>query len=92
MAALGRHQEAIREGELALEIMPLERDGVYAPYLIYWMASIYNTVGDYDAALDQIETLLSTPTIVSVASVEGNAEWDTLRDLPRYRQLVEKYR
>ncbi|MGB6337066.1 MAG: tetratricopeptide repeat protein, partial [Thermoanaerobaculia bacterium] len=92
LAALGRHQEAVREGELAMEILPLERDGIYAPYLIYWMASIYNTVGDYDAALDQLETLLSTPTTVSVATVEGNAEWDTLRDLPRYRQLVEKYR
>jgi len=92
LAALGRHQEAVREGELAMEILPMERDGVYAPILIYWMASIYNTVGDYDAALDQLETLLSTPTTVSVASVEGNAEWDTLRDLPRYRQLVEKYR
>ena len=92
LAALGRHEEAVREGELALEILPLDRDGIYAPYLIYWMASIYNNVGDYDAALDQIETLLSSPTEVSVASIEGNAEWDTLRDLPRYRQLVEKYR
>ncbi len=92
LAALGRHQEAVREGELGMEILPLEKDGIYAPYLIYWVASIYNMVGDYDAALDQLETLLSNPTTVSVATLEGNAEWDSVRDLPRYQQLVEKYR
>ncbi len=92
LAALGRHQEAIREGELAMEILPLERDGVYAPLLIYWMASIYNWAGDYDATLDHLETLLSNPTTVSVATVEGNPLWDDLRDLPRYQQLIEKYR
>ena len=92
LARLGRHQEAVQEGELAMEILPLEKDAIYAPYLIYWMASIYNMVGDYDAALDQLETLLSNPTTVSVATLEGNAEWDTLRDLPRYKQLIEKYR
>jgi hypothetical protein len=82
----------VKEGELAMEILPLEKDAIYAPYLIYWMASIYNWVGDYDAALDQLETLLSNPTTVSVATLEGNSEWDTVRDLPRYRKLVEKYR
>ena len=92
LAALGRHQEAVDEGELAMEILPLEKDAVYAPYLIYWMASIYKWSGDNDAALDQLETLLAIPTTVSVATLEGNAEWDTLRDLPRYQQLIEKYR
>ena len=92
LAIMGRHHEAVREGELAMEILPLEKDGGYAPYLIYWVASIYNMVGDYDAALDQLETLLSNPTTVSVATLEGGAEWDKVRDLPRYQQLIEKYR
>jgi TolB-like protein/lipoprotein NlpI len=92
LAAVGRDQEAVREGELAMEILPLEKDGIYAPYLIAWMASLYNRVGDYDSALDQLETLLSNPTTISVATLEGSSEWDHLRDLPRYQRLIEKYR
>lgn len=92
LAAVGRDQEAVSEGELAMEILPLEKDGVYAPYLIGWMATLYNRVGDYDSALDQLETLLSNPTEVSVATLEGSSQWDTLRELPRYQQLIEKYR
>ena len=92
LAALGRRHEAVKEGELAMEILPLEKDAIYAPFLIYWMATIYIIVGEHDAALDQLETLLSNPTTVSVVAVERNPLWDDLRGLPRYQRLIEKYR
>ena len=92
LAALGRHDEAIREGELALEILPMEKDALYAPYLIGWMAVLYEIVGDYDGALDQIETLLSNPTTESVATIEASSQWNSLRDLPRYKELIEKFK
>ncbi len=92
LAPLGRHEEAVREGELALEILPYEKDAIYSPYLNGWMATIYEIVGDYDGALDQLEFLLSHPTIESVAKIEAFPQWDTLRDLPRYQEMIEKYR
>ena len=92
LAVLGRYEEAVREGELGMEILPLEKDGIYAPLLIFWMASIHMMAGDYDATLDHLDTLLSNPTTLSVASVEGHPLWDDLHDLPRYKRLIEKYR
>jgi TolB-like protein/Flp pilus assembly protein TadD len=92
LAALGRHQEAVQEGELAMEILPLEKDAIYAPFLIWWMGTIYVMVGDYEAALDQMEVLLSIPSTHSVATMEGSPLLDKVRDLPRYQQLIEKYR
>ena len=87
-----RHMAATCPAPLEAAVTGMYLNALYAPYVIYWMASIYKWAGDNDAALDQLETLLANPTTVSVATLEGNAEWDTVRDLPRYQQLIEKYR
>jgi serine/threonine-protein kinase len=48
-------------------------------------------VGEYDAALDQIEHLLSVPTGFSVPLVRLDPRWDPLRDHPRYQELLQRY-
>ena len=90
-AALGRHEDAIREGLRATELLTRDDDGFYyLPYVID-LAHIYTILGDYDSALDQIEYLLTNPSWISAAFLEMDPRWAPLRDLPRYQELIEEH-
>jgi eukaryotic-like serine/threonine-protein kinase len=90
-AGLGRKDDAIREGKLGVELLPVFKDAVAGPSRVEDLAVIYVMVGEYDAALDQIEYLLSIPCEFSVPYLRLNPRYDPLRTLPRYQKLVEKY-
>jgi len=90
-AALGHKEEAVREGKRAVDLLPMSKDAVYGiPYAID-LAQIYTIVGDQDAALGEIERLLSQPTWISSAWLEMDFRWNRLRDNPRFKQLLDKY-
>jgi serine/threonine-protein kinase len=91
-AGLSRKEEAIREGKQAAELNPVSKDAYWGPYYVFSLAQIYVMVGEYDAALDQIEYLLSIPSfILSVPLLRLDPRWDPLREYPRFKQLLEKY-
>jgi len=88
-AGLGRKDDAIREGEQALEL--ISWDKLLAEYRIQDMTEIYIMVGEYDAAMDHIERLLSGPSFFSVHFLESASRFDPIRELPRYKRIVRKY-
>jgi serine/threonine protein kinase/tetratricopeptide (TPR) repeat protein len=91
-AALGRREDALREGQRAIELLPLSKDAVYGlPYLID-LAHIYTLLGDYENALRQIEELLAIPSTLSPPLLEVDPRWDRLRDHPDFRSLLIKYK
>jgi TolB-like protein/Flp pilus assembly protein TadD len=90
-ALLGRKDEAIREGERAVALWPVSKDALKGPMFVKNLAMIYAWVGDADAALDQIEYLLSRPSNVTVAMLYVAPFWDPLRDHPRFQALLEKH-
>ena len=53
------------------------------------LAKIYVMVGEYDAAIDQLEFLLSIPDDTSIPLFRLDPAWDPLRDHPRFKKLVE---
>lgn len=87
-AGLGRREEAIREGKLAVEIMPLSRDAGEGLHRLNDLAKIYTMLGEQDAAIDQLEVLLSVPSQVTVPLLKIDPRWDPLREHPRFRALV----
>jgi tetratricopeptide (TPR) repeat protein len=90
-AGLGRKDEAIRKGKRGVELLPLSRDAHVGPDRVRDLALIYTMVGEPDAALDQIEQLLSIPANFSVPLLELHPQWDPLRAHPRYQEIVKKY-
>jgi tetratricopeptide (TPR) repeat protein len=88
-AGLGRRKEAIREGEEAVRMMPLSKDVFVGEQLLRYLAEIYVMCGEYEAAIDQLETLLSVPGYMSAALLRVDPLWDPIRSNPRFRRLVE---
>ena len=88
-AGLGRKEDATREGKLAVELLPVSKDAIWGPDLIENLASIYVLVGEQNAAIDQLEYLLSIPSQISVPLLRIDPRWDPLRTHPRFQKLVE---
>jgi len=88
-AGLGERQQAIRHGQLAVELLSVTRDAVTGPNRVLDLARIYVMVGEYEAAIDQIEYLLSIPSPMSAALLRVDPFWDPLRSYARFQALVE---
>jgi serine/threonine protein kinase/tetratricopeptide (TPR) repeat protein len=88
---LGRKDDAIREGERAVALLPVSKDALDGTKPVRELAYIYTLVGEQEAAIDQIEYLLSIPSILAVGELRVHHGWDPLRDHPRFQALLEKY-
>jgi serine/threonine-protein kinase len=47
-------------------------------------------VGEYEAAIDQLEYLLSVPSVITIPLLRVDPLWDPLRDHPRFQALLER--
>jgi hypothetical protein len=48
-------------------------------------------MGEHDLALDELETLLSIPSVVSIPWLRLDPRWAPLWELPRFRELEADY-
>ena len=88
LAYLGRTEDAIREGERGVALVPVSKDAVSGPYYQHQLARIYALVGKPEKALDELEPLLSIPYSVSAASLRIDPNFDPLRETPRFQRVV----
>jgi TolB-like protein/Tfp pilus assembly protein PilF len=88
-AGLGHREEALRYGRKAVEIYPSAQDALMGPDRIWDLARIHLLLGDEEAALDQIATLLSHPSHYSAAWLKLDPILDTVRDHPRFAMLMK---
>ncbi len=88
-AHLGLEDEAIREGQTAVDLIPVSRDAMDGPVYSARLAEIYTIVGDCDAAIDKLEYLLEIPAGVHVGELKVDPVWDPLRDHLRFQKLLE---
>jgi hypothetical protein len=86
-ASLGCKEDAVREGKKAVELLPVSQDAWRGPYRVADLARIYMMVGEHDAAIDQLEYLLSIPGEISIPLLRLDPTWDPLRDNPRFQKM-----
>ena len=89
-AGLDRKQEAIQEAEKAVELLPVSKEAYRGYFRVMDLARVYVMVGEYDAAIDKLEFLLSFPGWMSIPLLKLDPIWDPLRDHPRYQKLLKK--
>jgi serine/threonine-protein kinase len=88
-AGLGRKEDALREGKLAVELLPVSKGAWRGLHRVEALAKIYVMVGEYDLAIEQLEYLLSIPGELSIPLLRLDPTWDTLRDHSRFKKLIE---
>ena len=85
---LGRKEEAIREGEHGVALVPVSKDSFQGTYFQHQLARIYTLVGENEKAIDALETLLKHPYYVSPGWLKIDPNFDPLRGNPRFQKLV----
>jgi eukaryotic-like serine/threonine-protein kinase len=87
-AALGRKDEALREGRRAVELLPVEKDVIRGPAMHRYLAKIAAWVGDNDLACEQLAIATRVPSGVSYGQLKLMPWWDPLRGDPRFEKIV----
>ncbi len=88
-AALGNKQDALREGERAVELMPVGKSAIDGAMLVQYLAIIYAWTGDKDRAIERLTEAMKLPgSHVTYGHLRLNPFWDPLRGDPRFEGIV----
>jgi len=88
-AGLGRRDDAIREGELGVELLPVTKDFMGGLVMVSDLARIYVMAGEFDAAIEKLESLLTKPGAMTKHLLLLDPAWDPIRTHPGFKKLVE---
>jgi TolB-like protein/Tfp pilus assembly protein PilF len=87
-AALGRKEDAVREGRRASELLPLSKDAGAGAGLISSLAVIYAWTGEKDLAFEQLAVSAQIANGVTYGELKLDPQWDLLRADPRFEKIV----
>ena len=87
-AALGRKDEALREGRRAIELLPITKDSIDGAELMKYVGVIYAWCGEKDLAIKQIAATLKIPNTLSYGNLKLHPYWDSLRGDPRFDKII----
>jgi TolB-like protein/tRNA A-37 threonylcarbamoyl transferase component Bud32 len=87
-AVLGNKQDAIREGERAVELLPVSKNSLEGPMLIQYLAVIYAWTGEKDRAIERLSEATRLPgSHVTYGNLHLSPLWDPLRGDPRFEAI-----
>jgi tetratricopeptide (TPR) repeat protein len=88
-ARLGYTEKAVSAAMTGIRLM--EHDKMAVSTALYSLALVHIIIGQPEKAIDELETLLSSPSWLSSNWLKLNPLFDPLRDHPRFQALIEKY-
>ena len=91
-AGLGRKDDALRECQRAVELLPVEKDAMEGPAMIKYLAMVAAWVGNKDLACEQLAVVIRRPSGLSYGELKLLPLWDPLRGDARFEKLVEEAR
>jgi TolB-like protein/class 3 adenylate cyclase/Tfp pilus assembly protein PilF len=94
-AFMGRKDDALREGQRAVDLKPIARDVIEGAVAQAFQALIFARTGETDRAISAIERLLTTPfaldysdDCITLSDLRTRWEWDPLRNDPRFQKIL----
>ena len=89
-AGLGRKEDALREGQRAVELLPVAKDSINGAHMIEYFAIIAAWVGEKDLLCEQLSQRDATPSygLLSYGQLKLLPYWDPLRGDPRFEKIV----
>ena len=87
-AALGKREEALREGRRAIELLPVEKDPINGIAMVKYFAMSAAWIGDKDLACEQLAIAFPPPSRLTYGELKLLPQWDPLRGDPRFEKIV----
>jgi hypothetical protein len=87
-AGLGRKEEALREGRQVVQLLPVTKNAIDGPEILYFFAVICVWTGERELAIEQLESLAKIPAGASYGELRLDPSWDPLRGDPRFEKIV----
>ena len=87
-ALLKRNEEAIAEGQRAVDTLPVSEDAMDGPCILTNLAVVYAWTGQIDQAFNQLATSAKTPHGIYYGQLKKSPLWDPLRKDPRFDELL----
>jgi serine/threonine-protein kinase len=87
-AALGRKDDALREGRRAIELMPVAKDSINGAHMIEYFAMNAAWAGEKDIACEQLAIATKLAGRPSYGQLKLMPFWDPLRGDPRFEKIV----
>ena len=87
-AGLGRKEEALNEGQRAMELARSVKDVFTEASVKMYFAIICAWTGERELALGQLEALSKTPGYHTYGDLRLSPLWDPLRGDPRFEKIV----
>jgi tetratricopeptide (TPR) repeat protein len=84
---LGLKEEAIAEGERAVQLLPISKDASDGPPIAANLAEIYGRVGEEERAMTLLEKVMTVPAGPTQLYLK-DWNWDPLRKNPRFQKLL----
>jgi tetratricopeptide (TPR) repeat protein len=89
-AVIGNKEAAIREGERAVELIPISKSAIEGATLVRYMAVIYAWTGEKDRAIQRLaETTYLPGSHISYGYLKLHPLWDPLRSDARFQAIVD---
>ena len=91
-AALGRTEDALREGRRAIELLPIEKDSVDGSQMLVYFAVIAAWAGEKDLAVQYLAANSRSyggGQVATYGALKLLPFWDPLRGDPRFEKIVE---
>jgi serine/threonine protein kinase/TolB-like protein/Flp pilus assembly protein TadD len=89
-AVLGNKEDAIREGERAVELLPVSKNAIDGGTLVRYLAIIYAWTGEKDRAIARLTEATQLPgSHISYGYLVLHPLWDPLRNDPRFEAIVK---
>jgi serine/threonine-protein kinase len=90
-AALGRKEEALREGRRAIELLPVEKDSTDGSRMLVYFAMIAAWADEKDTALQYLAANAQSSggnLVASYGALKLLPFWDPLRGDPRFEKTI----
>jgi eukaryotic-like serine/threonine-protein kinase len=87
-AGLGQKENAIREAQRAVDLVPIAKNSDRGPVYVDNLAQVYAWTGERDRALEQLEIVATLPGDTSYGDLRFNPRWDELRGDKRFDKIV----
>lgn len=87
-ALLAHKEEAVKEAERAVKMLPASKDAMDGPGVFANLAVVYAWTDQPDLAFDQLAVLTKTPLGIYYGQLKADQLWTPIRQDPRFQKML----